>query len=88
MALTILNFQLVVYLRSMFLRSTSFSTYSFSKGENGFMISATVGFKHENLMQGDVGHPEVVLAVHRDHVRHEKEIFAPRVDDMTGAVHS
>ena len=49
------------------------------------MISA-IGRELEDLVQGHVGEPDVVLAVHGDHVGQEEEAGAPGVDHVAGRV--
>ena len=38
------------------------------------------------LVHRHVRHPDVVLLVHRDHVRHEEHVLPPGVDDVARAV--
>jgi hypothetical protein len=50
------------------------------------MIS-TIRCKLENLMESYIGHPDVVLRVHSDHVGQEEEILPPAVDGVPGRVY-
>ena len=38
----------------------------------------------ENLMQPHVGKPEIALMIHREAMRHDEQVGAPRVDEPAG----
>merc|ERR1719220_242486 len=51
-----------------------------------WLVVPTVRTELEDLMESNVRHPDVVLAVHRDHVGQEENIPTPGVDDVTRGV--
>ena len=53
-----------------------------------WLVIPTVWSELEHLMESNVCHPDVVLAVHCDHVWQEEHILAPRVDDVARGVDS
>ena len=52
-------------------------TYWSSQDDEGLLAIAAVGAKLEDLVEGHVRQPHVVLLVHRQHVRQVEEAGAP-----------